>query len=125
MWLNSSVEQFVYIMLVKTHIHVCIMQEDVDTEDLLIDASPFVAVVGSPVDPVQTAVIIERTIVMEDLESFAHGVCIFLGLFYCLNLQYTSKYTYEFLQKVILEIDAHKLSPRVLSFKSTLLDLTP
>ena len=89
------------------HVKVCILQEDVDTEDLLIDDSPFVADVGSPADLVQTAIIIERNIIMEDLESFPHAVCISLGLFCCLNLQYTRKYTYEFLQKVILEIDAN------------------
>lgn len=60
--------------------------------------------------------------VLQDLKDVAHGCALLLGLIYCLNLEYPSnlKYTFEFIQKVLMDMDGQKLSKKVQVLKGKL-----
>ena len=67
---------------------------------LLEKTSPFIAVGGSAQEPMNVAVVLEKTVIQEGFESFVHAVSYFLGVIYTPELQYSGgKNTYEFLQK--------------------------
>lgn len=67
-------------------------------------------------------VVIEGCTVIEDLRHVANGCAILFGLIYCLNLNYPKdlRYTFEFLQKVVMELDGGKLSNKVQILKNKL-----
>jgi hypothetical protein len=69
-------------------------------------------------------VVIEREIVIR-CENFATAVHQLFMLFYILNLEYPSERKravdfYLFCQKVLFELDANKLNPKLTSFVSAL-----
>lgn len=65
--------------------------------------------------PEDVGVIIEGCTVLRDLRKAANGCAVLFGLIYCLNLSYPKelRYTFEFLQKVFMELDGNKLSTKV------------
>uniref|UniRef100_A0A3Q3ML27 Uncharacterized protein n=1 Tax=Mastacembelus armatus TaxID=205130 RepID=A0A3Q3ML27_9TELE len=75
-----------------------------------------------PTDSPNVGVIIEGCEVLQDLRDVASGCALLLGLIYCLNLSYPKdlKYTFEFLQKVLMELDGKKLSIKVQILKNKL-----
>lgn len=50
------------------------------------------------------AVVVEETIVLHNVKDVAHGLA--MGVIYCVNLKYPGamKYSFEFLQKVVMKI---------------------
>ena len=80
------------------------------TED---DVPPFIAVIGPPLQPKDHCIIIEKTVVLKDIDAFEDAVGMFLGLVYVLGLCYNLKHTFEFLQRALLRIDAKTTSKRV------------
>ena len=96
-----------------------------DGEMLDEDKPPFVAIGGPAHEPVNTAIIAEKTVVLEDFTSFPHAVMHFVAFIYAVNLQFPGKYTYEFMQKILLDIESSKLTPRMQSMKSLLFQLAP
>lgn len=77
---------------------------------------------GATSDPASTQIVIEGTEVLEDVDV-PRACALLMGLIYSLNLSYPKelKNTFEVFQKVFLELDGLKASPKVMSLKSKLL----
>lgn len=63
--------------------------------------------------------------VVTDLPSLASACALLLGFIYALNLKYPKQLerTFEFYQKVLLELDASRMSAKVQSLSTKLLNL--
>ncbi|XP_060759753.1 uncharacterized protein LOC132870183 [Neoarius graeffei] len=74
-------------------------------------------------DPEDVGIVIEGVEVLHGLRNTANACALLLGLIYCLNLSYPKelKSTFEFLQKVIMELDGSRLSTKVQVLKNRLL----
>ncbi|XP_026118023.1 uncharacterized protein LOC113097008 [Carassius auratus] len=61
-------------------------------------------------DPADVGIVLEGVEVMSELGNVAFAVVMLLGLVYALNLSYPQelKYTFEVLQKIIMELDGNK-----------------
>ncbi|KAI4896279.1 hypothetical protein NFI96_025685, partial [Prochilodus magdalenae] len=72
--------------------------------------------------PEDVGIVIEGCTVLQDLGDVASGCAVLLGLIYSLNLSYPKdlRYTFEFLQKVLMELDGNKLSNKVQVLKNKL-----
>lgn len=70
-----------------------------------------------------TAIILEGKIVMDDLGNLPHAMCLLFGLTYALNLEYPQqlKYTFDFIQRVILSLGHKSLKPKIQSLKNLLM----
>ncbi|XP_034093448.1 uncharacterized protein LOC117560625 isoform X2 [Gymnodraco acuticeps] len=68
------------------------------------------------------AVVVEETIVFHNLKDVACGFAMLLGLIYCLNLQYPleMKFSFEFLQRVVLKIQPDQASAKIQGLKNKL-----
>lgn len=68
-------------------------------------------------------IVIEGQEVLAGLGNVPQACAALLGFTYVLNLQYPKplKYTFEVYQKLFMELDGLKLSPKVLSLKNQLL----
>ncbi|XP_019223257.1 sterile alpha motif domain-containing protein 3-like isoform X1 [Oreochromis niloticus] len=73
-------------------------------------------------DPQDVMIVLEGVEVMGELGNVAFAVAMLLGLVYSLNLSYPPelRYTFEVLQKILMELDAHKLSNKVQVLKTLL-----
>nr|XP_023646334.1 uncharacterized protein LOC111832844 isoform X2 [Paramormyrops kingsleyae] len=73
-------------------------------------------------DPASARIILEGTEVLADLDV-PRACALLMGLIYALNLSYPKelKNTFEVFQKIFLELDDLKSSPKVMSLKSKLL----
>lgn len=73
-------------------------------------------------DPEDVKIIIDRVEVLQDVKDVANGCALLLAFIYCLNLEYPSnlKYTFEFIQKVLMDMDGQKLSREVQVLKGKL-----
>ncbi|XP_063349901.1 uncharacterized protein LOC134641414 [Pelmatolapia mariae] len=74
--------------------------------------------------PEDIGVIIEGCTVLQALSDVAKRCALLLGLIYSLNLSYPKhlKYTFEFLQKVLLELDGNNRPMKVQVLKNKLLE---
>uniref|UniRef100_A0A3B1K1K1 Uncharacterized protein n=1 Tax=Astyanax mexicanus TaxID=7994 RepID=A0A3B1K1K1_ASTMX len=74
-------------------------------------------------DPLDVGIVLEGREVLSGLSSVARVCALLLGLIYAVNLSYPKqlRYTFEFCQKMLLELDSGKLSPKVHALKSKLL----
>ncbi|KAM9859588.1 uncharacterized protein ACBR49_011427 isoform 1-T2 [Aulostomus maculatus] len=72
--------------------------------------------------PEDIGIVIEGMEVLHELTSFASACALLLGLIYALNLAYPKplRFTFEVLQKVIMQLDQHKMSPKVHNLYSKL-----
>uniref|UniRef100_A0A667XD35 Uncharacterized protein n=1 Tax=Myripristis murdjan TaxID=586833 RepID=A0A667XD35_9TELE len=72
--------------------------------------------------PEDVGIIVEGCAVLQDLRDMANGCACLFGLIYCLNLSYPKdlRYTFEFLQKVLMGLDGNKLSTKVQVLKNKL-----
>uniref|UniRef100_A0AAY3ZWX8 Uncharacterized protein n=1 Tax=Denticeps clupeoides TaxID=299321 RepID=A0AAY3ZWX8_9TELE len=72
--------------------------------------------------PASAKIVIEGTVVLKDLDV-PRACALLMGLIYALNLSYPKelKNTLEVFQKIFLELDGLKASPRVMSLKCKLL----
>lgn len=76
-------------------------------------------------DPAEDiGIIIEGVAVLRDLPDVATAVVLLFGLIYTLNMSYPSnlRYTFEFFQKVLMGLDAKKLSNKVQVLRNKLLE---
>lgn len=73
-------------------------------------------------DPASTTIVMEGTEVLGGVDV-AKGCALLMGLIYALNLSYPKelKHTFEVFQKILLELDGLKASPKVMSLKNKLL----
>ena len=69
------------------------------------------------------AIILEGNVVMDDIPTYPQAMCLLFGLIYALHLDYPKgmKNTFEFVQKIMLNIGEQKLSPKLQSLKNALL----
>ncbi|XP_036004676.1 sterile alpha motif domain-containing protein 3-like [Fundulus heteroclitus] len=69
------------------------------------------------------AIILEGTIVMDEIPTTCQALCLMFGLIYALHLDYPKgmKNTFEFIQKILLNLGPQKLSPKLQTLKNALL----
>ncbi|ROI42828.1 hypothetical protein DPX16_7105 [Anabarilius grahami] len=74
---------------------------------------------GAEDDLGDVGVVIEGAKLIQHLKSISFGLVILFGLIYALNLSYPQslRFTFEFFQKVLLNLDGSKLSPKVQALK--------
>ena len=72
--------------------------------------------------PSSTAIIIEGSVVVDDLQDLPQAMCLLFGLVYGLNLSYPKAMvnTMNFIQRVMLGLGSEKLSARLQSLKNLL-----
>ncbi|KAL6489211.1 hypothetical protein MHYP_G00029520 [Metynnis hypsauchen] len=97
---------------------------DLDPDDLTHHMLKIVTKGGSADgSPLEAGIILEGVQVIAGLQSVPNACVILVGLMYAVNLSYPRplRYTFEFFQKMLLELDSGKLSPKILSLKNKLL----
>ncbi|XP_030576891.1 uncharacterized protein LOC115774024 [Archocentrus centrarchus] len=74
-------------------------------------------------EPSSIGIILEGTIVMDDIKSHDQAICLIFGLIYALHLDYPKclKNTFEFIQRVMLSLGVGNLRPKLQSLKNALL----
>ncbi|XP_013884486.1 uncharacterized protein LOC106532868 isoform X3 [Austrofundulus limnaeus] len=65
--------------------------------------------------PADVGIIIEGVEVLHNLASVASACALLLGLIYALNLAYPKplRFTFEVFQKIFMQLEQHKMSPKV------------
>ena len=73
--------------------------------------------------PEDVGVVIEGSELLSKLQSISFGWVMLFGLIYTLNLRYPQdlKFTFEFFQKVLMNLDGNRLSPKVQALKIKML----
>ena len=66
-------------------------------------------------------IIIEGVVVLQDLDNVALATALLFGLFYSLRYPSQLRYTFEVIQKVVMELDVTQLSRKAQSLKTKLL----
>lgn len=68
--------------------------------------------VGQP--PKDVGIIVEGVQVLSGLKDVATACALLFGIIYDLNLSYPTdpRYTFEFIQKILMELDTHRLSTK-------------
>ncbi len=74
-------------------------------------------------EPTDVGVVLEGVEVLPNLKNVTLGCVMLFGLIYALNLNYPKnlKCTFEVFQKVLMELDTTKLSPKVQELKIKML----
>uniref|UniRef100_A0A3B1IBM1 Uncharacterized protein n=1 Tax=Astyanax mexicanus TaxID=7994 RepID=A0A3B1IBM1_ASTMX len=74
-------------------------------------------------DSSDVGIIIEGVVVLQDLGNVALAVAMLFGLFYSLNMRYPSQlhFTFEVIQKLVMELDTTQLSRKAQNLKTKLL----
>ena len=86
------------------------------------DVPPFIAVIGQKYTA-KCAIIVEKTIVVNDIENLVQAIALFIGVIYAMDIQYPTKLYFEFLQKLILGLKGStKLSGRIRTLNSKLVN---
>lgn len=69
------------------------------------------------------AFILEGTTVMDEISPTSQALCLLFVLIYALHLDYPKviKNTFEFIQKILLNLGKQKLSPKLQTLKNALL----
>lgn len=72
--------------------------------------------------PENIGIVIEGVELLNGLTSVASACALLLGLIYALNLAYPRPlhFTFEVLQKIAMQLDQHKMSPKVHNLYSKL-----
>uniref|UniRef100_A0A672JNF0 Uncharacterized protein n=1 Tax=Salarias fasciatus TaxID=181472 RepID=A0A672JNF0_SALFA len=75
--------------------------------------------------PEDIGIVTEGIELLHHLTSVASACALLLGLIYALNLAYPKplRFTFEVLQKIIMQLDQHKMSPKVHNLHSKLQSL--
>ncbi|CDQ82999.1 unnamed protein product [Oncorhynchus mykiss] len=78
---------------------------------------------GMPIRPAHVSIVLEDKIVMTNSSSWPDALVVVFGLLYSLHLNYPKALgsTFEFMQKVFLNLDDGKLKPKRLALKYELL----
>lgn len=73
-------------------------------------------------DPEDIGIVLEGVEVLSGLRNVPFAMAMFLGLVYALNISYPPelKYTFEALQKIIMEMQGNRLSAKVQTLKTLL-----
>ncbi|KAL2091794.1 hypothetical protein ACEWY4_011592 [Coilia grayii] len=98
-----------------------------DALDTPFDATPhtlkILVIHGVGEGPLAVSILIDRKEILPGCGSTGKACTLLMGLIYALNLAYPPplRYTFEVFQKLFLELDGTKLSPKVQALKSKLL----
>ena len=78
---------------------------------------------GFPLNIFNVAVVVEETPVMHNFDDVPSAMAMLVGVIYCVNLEYPKamKYSFEFMQRVILNIHPEEASPKVNGLRNKLL----
>ncbi len=78
---------------------------------------------GTADEPTDVGVVLEGVEVLPNLKNVTLGCVMLFGLIYALNLNYLKdlKCTFEVFQKLLMELDTTKLSPKVQELKIKML----
>lgn len=70
-------------------------------------------------DPDDVGVVIEGVKVMHNINTVINAFIVLFGLIYALDLAYPDcmKYTFEFVQKILMNLDGHKLNVKIQQLK--------
>uniref|UniRef100_A0A3B1IFF3 Uncharacterized protein n=1 Tax=Astyanax mexicanus TaxID=7994 RepID=A0A3B1IFF3_ASTMX len=70
---------------------------------------------GAQEPPEDVGIVIEGVTVLHELSSVASACALLLGLIYVLNLAYPKplRFSFEVLQKIIMQLEQQKMSPKV------------
>ncbi|KAL3061987.1 hypothetical protein OYC64_009997 [Pagothenia borchgrevinki] len=71
---------------------------------------------GEPGHYDDVGIFVEGLIILDNIGSVARACAIMLRVIYTLNMEL--RYYYEFIQKVLLQMDGERLSPKVLGLKN-------
>uniref|UniRef100_A0A1A7W7T8 Uncharacterized protein n=1 Tax=Iconisemion striatum TaxID=60296 RepID=A0A1A7W7T8_9TELE len=76
-----------------------------------------------PDDVSDVGIIIEGVVILQDLDNVALATAMLFGLFYSLNMSYPSqlRYTFEVIQKLVMELDATQLSKKAQNLKTKMI----
>ncbi|XP_076846732.1 uncharacterized protein LOC143491521 isoform X2 [Brachyhypopomus gauderio] len=76
-----------------------------------------------PHEIINVAVVVEEAVVLHEIRDVPTGFAMLMGTIYCLNLQYPHKmkYSFEFLQKVVMKMNPDQCSARVHGLRNKLL----
>ncbi|KAL7382913.1 hypothetical protein ABVT39_001568 [Epinephelus coioides] len=81
---------------------------------------------GASVDelPEDVGIIVEGVQVLSGLKDVATACALLFGIIYDLNLSYPTdlRYMFEFIQKILMELDTHRLSAKIQVLKNKLLE---
>ena len=83
------------------------------------------AVTGDPQEPDCFCVVLEGSVVIDDISDFPTAICLFFALHYVLNLEYNngkSSRTFEYIQKLLMKIGDNKLTPKLLSLNKKMIN---
>nr|XP_055056167.1 uncharacterized protein LOC129440701 [Misgurnus anguillicaudatus] len=74
-------------------------------------------------DATSTAIVLEGTVVLDDIGNLPQAMCLLFGLIYALNLKYPLllKNTFDFIQRVIMSLGHKSLKPKIQSLKNRLM----
>ncbi|KAL1276114.1 hypothetical protein QQF64_035737 [Cirrhinus molitorella] len=100
-----------------------LFKEHLDDGDIANEVMKIIITRGSTIlEPTRARIVIEGTEVQQDLDV-PRACALLMGLIYALNLSYPKelKNTFEAFQKIFLELDDMKPSPKVMSLKNKLL----
>uniref|UniRef100_A0A3P9N2L7 Uncharacterized protein n=1 Tax=Poecilia reticulata TaxID=8081 RepID=A0A3P9N2L7_POERE len=69
------------------------------------------------------AVVVEETIVLHNIKDVTLGFATLMGVIYCVNLKYPDdmKYSFEFLQRVVMKIKPDQASARLHGLRNKIL----
>uniref|UniRef100_A0AAR2M6T6 Uncharacterized protein n=1 Tax=Pygocentrus nattereri TaxID=42514 RepID=A0AAR2M6T6_PYGNA len=70
-------------------------------------------------EPDDVGVVIEGVKVMNNISTVINAFIVLFGLIYALDLAYpdSMKYTFEFVQKILMNLDGHKLNVKIQQLK--------
>ena len=81
---------------------------------------------GAYVDqsPEDISIIVEGVQVLHELKDVTTACALLFGIIYDLTLSYPTdlRYTFEFIQKILMELDTHMLSTKIQVLKNKLLE---
>ena len=81
---------------------------------------------GASVDqlPEDVGIVVEGVQVLSGLKDVATACALLFGIIYDLNLSYPAdlRYTFKFIQKILMELDTHRLSAKIQVLKNKLLE---
>lgn len=98
--------------------------EDSVSQDLAVQRTKIYNIkTTTPEGPDDIGIVVEGVKVLTALGNFPRACSMVVGLAYAVNLAYPKelRYTLEVFQKLLLELDCSKLSPKVNSLKNKLL----
>uniref|UniRef100_A0A672HC49 Uncharacterized protein n=1 Tax=Salarias fasciatus TaxID=181472 RepID=A0A672HC49_SALFA len=81
---------------------------------------------GAGVDdlPEDVGIIVEGVQLLSGFKDVATACALLFGIIYDLNLKYPTdlRYMFEFIQKILMELDTHRLSAKIQVLKNKLLE---